>query len=145
MRISTAKSEEEVDVGYCLCFIPTSIQIYSLPFSVSGMLISVDWVIQIGQSEAPLGNQKVGEKTVGVFILSASFVSLQRAVGGCIPTWLSSCESPFQYISYQARTTLSPPLMAPQASGRSQVLAVPGSQVPCHPELFPLTLPKELH
>lgn len=91
MSISTAKRKEEADVSYCLCLIPTSIQIYSLPSSVTGKITSLDQIIQIGQSGAPLGNQKLGEEMVGVLSLPAPSMSSQRAVGGSIPMWLPSC------------------------------------------------------
>lgn len=111
MRISIAKSKDEVAVTYCSCFIPTSVQINSPRFSVLGTGSSTL------PSESPRGIQKVGGDAVGVFILSAPSLSLQRAVGGSIVMRLPSYGSLPWYISPRALTTLSPPLMAPQPSG----------------------------
>ena len=63
MRISTGKCEGGLVLVILSVPHPTSIQMYySLSFTVPGKLTSPDQISQIGGSQAPLRNQKVGAK-----------------------------------------------------------------------------------
>lgn len=87
MRISTAKSKEGVDVGYSVgALSPPQPRPIPCP-SLLRQLIALDWITQIGQWEAPLGNQKVGEERGRAFLLPAPSLLLWAA-GGCVPLQL---------------------------------------------------------
>lgn len=89
-------------------------QTYSVCFSVSGRLMSLDWIIQIGQLETSLGNQNVGEERIRASTVRAQFMLLL----GC--WWLCS---------HTATILLGPPPVhfSSGSDNLSQSLSVPQS------------------
>lgn len=109
-------------------------------FCVAGRIISLDRIIQIGQSEIPLGNQKVQEERVREFNVPVHSMPLQ------VGQWLCS---------HLVTLLLGPPLVHfssvsdnPYCPWGLRKITAPyrsWSWVPHHPRLVPLALPKVLH